>query len=144
MNPFDFRVSLRLHHPAMDPDEITSKLNMTPRFKWKAGEKRVTAKGTALDGFRESSYWYSNLVRHPDETLSDALRENLKALEPAGEFLDHFCRTGGSIEYFIGWFSASNSGETFDWELLQKLAQRRISLALDVYGAEIPSVPARE
>ncbi|WP_256388442.1 hypothetical protein [Pandoraea sp. PE-S2R-1] len=38
------------------------------------------------------------------------------------------------MEFFIGWFSTGNTGETLDFELLKKLGELGIDLALDVYG----------
>jgi len=41
---------------------------------------------------------------------------------------------GGHTDFFIGWFTSNNSGETFDSELLGKLVELGIDLDFDVYG----------
>lgn len=49
-------------------------------------------------------------------------------------FLDSLSSTGGHLEYFIGWFSAENSGFVLEDALLRLLADLRIILAFDVYA----------
>lgn len=40
-----------------------------------------------------------------------------------GHFLSEFVSTGGSVEYFIGWFTGGlNTGATLDRELLKTLS----------------------
>ncbi|SEA75069.1 hypothetical protein SAMN05216411_1274 [Nitrosospira multiformis] len=43
---------------------------------------------------------------------------------------------GGRAEFFIGWFSSGNTGDTFSHDLLRKMGELKIDLALDVYGSE--------
>ena len=108
---------------------------MEPKFHWNAGEPRVTPDGTPLRGVREQTYWSSRILHPESVDLVDALEANLSSLEPHKDFLRELVETGGEIEYFIGWFTTDTSGgETLDWELLQRLADLRINLALDVYG----------
>jgi len=58
-------------------------------------------------------------------------------IETRRPFLIQFCSSGGTIEYFIGWFTNGlNTRETFGWELLRRLADLGISLSFDVYGKE--------
>ena len=134
VKPFRFDVSLRLVHPSMRSEEISRALNMQPRFQWNAGAPRVTPAGTPLRGVREETYWSSTL-NDKSEDLKDTLDANLSALEVHTAFLQAFVETGGEIEYFVGWFTTDTSGgETLSWELLERLARLRISLALDVYG----------
>jgi hypothetical protein len=47
-----------------------------------------------------------------------------------------------STEYFIRWYTdGRNTGETFDSDLLKRLADLRIDLAFDVYGVDRSVVP---
>ena len=43
---------------------------------------------------------------------------------------------GGNAEFFIGWFSTGNTGDTLSHDLLKKLGDLQIDLALDVYGED--------
>jgi hypothetical protein len=133
--PFRFALSLRFRHPSMPSEEISRAIGMQPQFHWNAGEPRVTPTGIALRGVREETYWSSGDLHSECPDLVDAIAANLTSLEPHKDFLREFVTTGGEIEYFIGWFTTDTSGgETLDWELLQRLADFKISLGLDVYG----------
>src|SRR3989442_7340000 len=134
MNPFEYKVALRLGHPSMDPDEISAALSLKPQRKWKAGEQRKTPTGIPLEGNYEQSYWSCDMDHPNGVTLSEFLDKLTKQLEGKKEFLAKISSTGGNTEFFIGWFSGSNSGDTFDWKLLKKLAELKINLSFDVYG----------
>jgi hypothetical protein len=77
----------------------------------------------------------------PSTNLESVLTKHVADLEQHRAFLEKLCATGRSIEYFIGWFTDSNSGAFFHWELLRRLAALRISLSLDVYGG--PETPPK-
>jgi hypothetical protein len=119
----------------MPSEEISRAIGMQPKIHWNAGDPRVTPTGTALGGVREETCWTTRILHPESGDLVDAIAANLTSLEPHKDFLREFVTTGGEIEYFIGWFTTDTSGgETLDWELLQRLADLKISLGLDVYG----------
>jgi uncharacterized protein DUF4279 len=134
MNPFEYKVSLRLQHPSMNPDEISAALSLKPKQKWKAGEQRKTPTGIPLEGNREESYWCCDMDHPNGVELSEFLETLTKKLKEKKEFLAKIRSTGGSTEFFIGWFSRRNSGDIFDWKLLKTLAELQINLSFDVYG----------
>ena len=69
--------------------------------------------------------------------LADSLKSFTIGLEPHKEFLLHISSTGWRCEYFIVWFSDVNSGEIFTCELLAKMVDLQINLALDMYGTKL-------
>lgn len=145
MNPFRYSISLRLRHPSMDPEKISTALGETPRFSWKAGERRRTPTGQSLEGLNDTTYWCSQSIDGKGFDLASTIGLNLESLESHRSFLTGFCSTGGEVEYFIGWYTdGRNTGETFNSDLLKRLADLGIDLAFDVYGAEQPVVPPVE
>jgi hypothetical protein len=40
MSEYEFTLSLRLRHPAIDPTKITQTLGIEPQHTWKAGDRR--------------------------------------------------------------------------------------------------------
>jgi hypothetical protein len=66
-------------------------------------------------------------------TLKRGTRTFLPSLEKHKALFDAFRLEGGEIEFFIGWFSDGNTGDTFSYKLLKKLGDLNIDLALDVY-----------
>lgn len=55
--PARFKISLRVWHPDMKSDVISSELGLLPRVSYTAGDKRLTPKGGALAGLRGETYW---------------------------------------------------------------------------------------
>jgi hypothetical protein len=143
MNPFKYDVSLRVRHPRMADEEISNALRMEARHHWTVGTPRKTPKGTPLKGTYDSTYCSFRLEHADDTKLSDFLAKCTASLMPHKQFLERICSTGGSIEYFVGWYSGSNSGAVLKSELLRDLAALRIDLSLDVYGAT-PSKVAKK
>lgn len=134
MSTFRYKVSFRVRHPNMAPDEICSALGLTARFQWAAGSPRQTQTAVPLEGYHESTYC-SFLLEHPEGMeLAKFLSRNNKALSLHKEFLKGIRDTGGTLEYFIGWYTGVNSGEVFTSELLRELADLQINLAFDVYA----------
>jgi hypothetical protein len=46
---------------------------------------------------------------------------------------------GGGVEFFVGWFFETQSGDIFDYELLARMADLKIDLSLHVYPADAAS-----
>ncbi|AGG89781.1 DUF4279 domain-containing protein [Rhodanobacter denitrificans] len=135
MNTFRFKISLRFFGSSFDPSDLSTELGIKPTRMWKAGERRTTPKGRELEGIYDESYCTFNIERHGEENLSETLE---RALASFGQYKDIFhriCIEGGRIEFFIGWFSVGNSGDTLPYKLMSKLAELEIDLALDVYGS---------
>jgi hypothetical protein len=133
MYPFRYKVSFRISHPVIDPDEISMQLALQPKTSWKAGDVRKTPKGTLLEGRYELSYWTYPVSCQSSQSLTNLLEDFTIALEPHRDFLVNLNATGGRLEYFVGWFSGRNSGAVFESALLSKIASLQIDLALDVY-----------
>ncbi len=140
MDAFRYAVSLRIHHPDVDPGAISDRLGLAPRAAWKAGDARSARDGTALGGRHDSTYWTSPLGQGPGDGLEEALEAFTSRLAPQGDFFRELHATGGRIEYFVGWFSETNCGVILGCRLLQALADLRIDLALDIYPRREPPV----
>jgi hypothetical protein len=51
------QLSLRIRHPAMDPQEISAVLEMAAEHSFKAGESRARRKGGHDSGHHTQTYW---------------------------------------------------------------------------------------
>lgn len=134
MNRYKYDVSLRIRHPEIDPEVICKKLRMKARHKWMSGSQRKTSKGVILDGVYEYSYCSFRLEHSKNLDLIEFLRECNERFYPHKEFFKHIRSSGGTIEYFIGWYFNGNSGEVFDLNLLSQMTELNIDLSLDIYG----------
>jgi hypothetical protein len=135
VKPYRYVISLRVFHPKMDPAEISIALQRTPKVSWKAGDSRVTPKGTPLKGLRKDSYWTCNVLKGewPGKDLTDAVSDLVTQLSLHRSFFQQVRSEGGKVEFFVGWFFDGNSGDVFDVDLLAKLADLGIALSLDIY-----------
>ncbi len=138
MNPFRYDVSLRIRHPNITPEEICKVLGMTARHQWTAGASRKTPKGTPIKGTYDSTYCSFRLDHPTDMRLADFLSQCNKRFRPYQEFFKKIRSTGGSLDYFVGWYSNASSGELFSANLLSELADLKIDLGLDVYVESNP------
>jgi hypothetical protein len=133
MHPFKVSVTFRIIHPSINPDEISTQLVLLPRTSGRVGDSRKTPNGDPLKGKNESTYWTYPISCQESNGLADILESFTDDLEIHRDFLLNLYATGGRLEYFVGWFSGTNSGEEFKHGLLRKLADLHINLSLDVY-----------
>lgn len=134
MEKFRYKVSLRFSSKVVDPSEISGRLGLTPRISHRMGDARSTPKGAPLKGVYSTNQCLFELAPRRGELLGAMLERTVDDLECHSELFLQVAESGGTSEFFIGWFSPQNSGATFDHQLLRKLADLRIDLALDVYG----------
>lgn len=136
MATFRFDVSLRVKHPALGSDEICRALGMPADVTWQVGAHRTTPTGRQLPGVYEYSYCVFRFDVPADVSLADFIKAKNASLLARRDFLVDLRKSGGTVEYFVGWYSGANSGELFDWQLLKELADLRVDLALDVYAED--------
>lgn len=135
MNTFDFDISLRTYSFDVDADEIC-RLLVGFEAKWihQKGESRVSPKGQVLDGVYDQNYCLFPIQRRGQEELHEVLERVTTSLICHKELFLRIRTGGGRSEFFIGWYSRGNTGDTFSSILLLRLGELGIELALDVYG----------
>lgn len=136
MHSFKFEISLRITTSNIDPVDISTRLKLIPEFQHKKGEQRKTPKGELLKGVYENSYCCFAYNRVDDEELHSMLDRIVTGLMSHSDLFDKISVNGGHAEFFIGWYSPGNTGDLLNHELLNKLSQLKIDLALDVYGGD--------
>ncbi|MHA6903609.1 hypothetical protein ACEQ38_23580 [Ralstonia syzygii subsp. celebesensis] len=134
MHEFKYAVSLRFFSKTVDLGDVCSQLKLSPKWLNKMGEPRVSPKGTPLGGVYDCSYCSVGLEPHEAEELHETLERVAVGLMQYKNVFQAIRRDGGRAEFFIGWYSTGNTGDTFDSELLKKLGELEIDLAFDVYG----------
>jgi hypothetical protein len=118
----------------MDVEQICDRLGLEPKRKWTAGRRRETPKGLPLTGVNRSTYCCFQLEHAEGVQLADFLDDCSDKLCRHKDFFKELRSTGGSLEYFIGWYSDRNSGQVFNLGLLCKLVALGIELSIDFYG----------
>ena len=136
MNPFNYAFSLRVEHPSLRAEEISTGLGLEPSRSWSAGDPRLSPAATPLEGIHDSTYWTARLSEEEgvrDHALLNVLAAALERLEERKVFLDSIPATGGSLSVFLGLVGEGNFGISLPPDLLGRLAALRIHLELDVY-----------
>lgn len=134
MNPYTYKVSLRVFHPAMDPQLITDTLGMQPNKVQKVGNPRTTPTGTVLELCYSRSYWSFSFTTPDDSDVEEFLARTVEGLRQHRSFFWKILDTGGDVEFFIGLFADGvNIGTTLPHELLMILGDLGINLELDIY-----------
>jgi len=102
MSDYEFTVSLRIRHPAIDPRRITDALALEPQHTWKAGVARRDPEGGELDGGYRESYWTGRLMDQPQLSsgqlsVESVLMQVLSHLRRAQGFLEQWYSEGASL-----------------------------------------------
>jgi hypothetical protein len=134
---YHFTISLRVRHPAINPEQISEVLAINPKRSWKAGEPRQSPKGAPLAGFNRDTFWTAEIAagRWP-LNVNEAIHETLKRLVRHRSFLHHLREEGGGAELFIGWFFENQSGDVLTHQCLALAGDLQIDLSFDVYPPE--------
>jgi hypothetical protein len=133
MYPARYKISLRITHPNMDPEDISGQLGLSPFRKWKAGSQRTTPTGKQLPGTYKETYCVFDLDEKSDGELESTLCTLTKQFRSLKHFFKKVRSTGGSIEYFIGLFVEKNTGIELDGNLMAQLVNLGIDLSFDIY-----------
>ena len=128
-----FAVSLRLRDQVRDAGAMLAAWGLNVDRSWRAGEPRTTVKGRALPGTHSESYATSRFQLNEDRSLTGCIDQVMGQIEGFSSQLAEFVDGGGWAELFVGWHVAGNSGATLEPELMRRLADKRLALALDVY-----------
>jgi Domain of unknown function (DUF4279) len=143
MSEYEFTLSLRLRHPAIDPSRITRTLGIEPQHTWKAGDRRLGLSGEALEGVYRESYWMGRLVDEPQlssEQLSveSVLLEKLATLRRSCDFLEEFHAEGGVAELHVSLYARDDFRLELSEQSLGLLGRLRLAIALDVHPRPAP------
>jgi hypothetical protein len=143
MSAYEFTISLRLRHPAIDPYRITQTLGIEPQHTWKAGDPRRGASGAALEGVYRESYWMGRLMDEPQlsserMSVESVLLQTLANLRRSQAFLEQLHAEGGVAELHISLYAR----EAFRLELSDEsfglLSRLGLAVALDIQPLPSP------
>ncbi len=137
MEGYEFTVSLRIRHPGIDPDDITSALNLRPQHTWKAGTPRRGPGGESLEGTYRESYWMARLMDSPQMSSASLsveriLLQTLAHLRRSQPFLAALKSEGGEVDLHVSIFGRRNFTLELSADALAMLARLGLSVSFDV------------
>ena len=127
------KLSLQIRHPTRDLSTVCSALGLRPANLWKVGDERRTPKGNKIGGLRTDSHCSVDLGPTTRRPLSKQMEAALELLKPHRRMLRRLSSTRGRIGFFAGWFCDEHTGATFDYQILEGMADLRIALDLNLY-----------
>ena len=127
------KLSLHIKHPTRDLSTVCNAFGLRPAHLWKVGDERRTPKGKMIGGLRTESYCSVHFGPTTREPLSKQMEAALTLLKPHRRMLRRLSSTGGSISFFVGWFCNRDTGESFDFQIFEEMANLRIALDLNIY-----------
>ena len=138
MQNFSFVVALRIWHPSIDPELISTTLSLVPRHQSRVGEPRVTSKGRLLGGTYAESHWSTDPFDHgeylsQEDQVEDILLDVLEVLAPNREFLCALRDQGARMHLQVSTHSNRNYALVFPPELLFHCSELGLSLVHDAY-----------
>jgi Domain of unknown function (DUF4279) len=138
MSKYEFTISLRLRHPAIDPVRITHTLAIEPQHSWKVGDPRRDAAGAALEGVHHESFWVAQLMEQPQlatagVSVESVLLQTLAHLRRSQSFLAQLDADGGVAELHISLFARTDFRLELSAQSLALLGHLGLAVALDVH-----------
>lgn len=130
---YEAAMSLRIWHPSVLSDEITTALGLSPSLRNDVGAPRKTPAGQVLDGLYAQTYWLYKFGFPKGTEVEDCILKALESLSSKREFLKGVISTGGRCELFIGVFLEKNAGVELEANLVRQLADAGLGLSFDVY-----------
>jgi Domain of unknown function (DUF4279) len=144
MSEYEFTVSLRLRHPAIDPSVITQTLGIEPQHTWTAGDPRRDPAGGSLQGIHRESYWMGRLMEEPQLSsarlsLESVLRQTLAHLRRSQDFLERLHAEGGVAELHVSLYAREAFRLELSEESLGLLGRLGLAVALEVHPRPLPA-----
>jgi hypothetical protein len=139
MQGYEYRVSLRIRHPSIDPAELTTQLGLAPLHSWRAGDERPAQAAEPAAGSYRETYWLANLPRVvsdliPELPLEGALMFALAMIQRSAPFWDEMLANGGTARFIVEVYG----GEDFTLDLsrttLAKMSRLGVAISVDIHA----------
>jgi hypothetical protein len=115
------RLSLRIRHPTMDPDEISTAIGVAPEHCFKAGDPRTGSAQGRRTGRHSQSYWLAPVTESWAEPIDPAFLSVIAARYPGQDLSTEDLRKATQN-------SRSRSVEAILFYCLQRLNPRQAFL----------------
>lgn len=137
MSAYEFTLSLRVRHPAIDPARITQALGIEPQHVWRAGQRRSDPAGQPLEGSHHDTYWMSRLIEDPRlsggaSSVESLLEQTLARLRRSQPLFDELRAGGGVAELDLILFARENFRLDLSGDSLAALHRLGLQVAVEV------------
>jgi hypothetical protein len=129
----NYGVCLRIFHPCINPEYITTCLGLIPVRFWISGKQRSTPKGTLLEGLNKETYWCHTFDPPDNIGLNDSLVIVFAKLSPHKYLFELIYSDGGHAEIYLPIRSGENAGDTIKFSTLESFANLKINFSLELF-----------
>ena len=139
MPQYEFRVSLKIVHPTLQASAISEKLSVDPEIYSNVGTDRVSPTGTLLGGVYDHTIWSRSLtadkIDAEDMLFEEFIEMQNSKLSAHRNFFNEVRKVGGSVEYFVGWFSSGsiNMNIALSSELMKSTSELSVAIVFCAY-----------
>lgn len=139
--PKHFAIVLFVRHSNLDPEDVSRELALRPLTSWKAGEPRVTPKGTQLQGVRRESSWSHVFAFQGDHSVSEGIETIVNELLIHRAFLSAVIAGGGTLVIYLQLPGDANQGASISPSTLKRMVDLGLGLDLEVFPHMRPYDP---
>jgi hypothetical protein len=133
MNHGALSLSVRLRHPSISPDAITTAMGVEPIAAHAVGHPRRTPAGKRLEGVYTETYWACDLCERTDAELADALTYANEWLINREAFVSGIVKSGGTVEYYVSISSKDRIALELTPQLLANCAQLGLLVGVEIF-----------
>ena len=126
-------MSVRLRHPSMPPEVITSSMGIEPVAAHAVGGQRMTPSGRELGGQYAETYWACELGDRTDSDFGEAINTANVWMHHRSAFVVDFVRSGGTVEYYVSVTCKGRLAAELTPSVLAQCVQFGAKLSLEVF-----------
>lgn len=138
MNDFDYSVSIRIRHPSIDPQKLTTMLGFAPQYSWRAGDRKPEGSGESGSATYRETYWLGRVPSVAAEAIPDLPLENaimfaLLHIQRVDAFWTELIASGGSARIIVEVFGGRDLTLDLSPGTLSMLARFGVAISVDVH-----------
>jgi hypothetical protein len=131
----EFHVELFVSHPTMDPSDITAALGLEAAIERRAGDPRMTPKGTILPGKNPKTWWrHCREYQVEGQWFAGKVTEFVESLAPHKSFFTRLRAEGGRAEVVLQFLNGYTS-DSIPPATLASMGELGVSFGIENFAA---------
>jgi Domain of unknown function (DUF4279) len=129
-----FKVTFRVMSTELDPDAVSTALQLTPSYFHKRGDQRIGKSGRRYSDY-SAGLWALQSSGPETATLDDHLSDLLNMLRDRARSIHSLSTSGYRIDIFVGVFGEDlgNLGFSISAEIIREISVLGLRLEFDIY-----------
>ena len=128
-----YQIVLMVKHPTLQPDRISSELELQPEHGWMSGEQRRTPAARILPGLHTDSHWTVSKKVQSQMPFFEGALEFVELLERHRAFTRGISDSSGAVSIVVQLPGRANIGDEIGTQGLLRIASPNVSLGIEVF-----------